>query len=212
MYDNLKISIRHIATVLVMAAVASVFIYAYDTGYGAGHIAATDTGTSLPSPSTLDVIYERHNGGSSDFLHLQVDTTYTARGKGSFRMQPSCSRRLSARLFDGEYHPTDIRPEECFVFNSEAASRWRETGTTRRIAGYDCRCAEATFNGRAWQVWYTDRLPHWRRRSRRRRPPEGPNTRGHGHAGRPVYVKGKIHRPKDRLTQITRHQRYTQLF
>lgn len=160
MYDNLKISIRHIATVLVMAAVASVFIYAYDTGYGAGHIAATDTGTGLPSPSTLDVIYERNNGGSSDFLHLQVDTTYTARGKGSFRLQPSCSRRLSARLFDGEYHPTDIRPEECFVFNTEPASRWRETGTTRRIAGYDCRCAEATFNGRTWQVWYTDRLPH----------------------------------------------------
>ena len=147
-----------------MAAVASVFILAYDTGCGAGHIAATsrltDSGMCLPPPSTLDVIYERNNGGVSDFIHLQVDTTYAARGKGAYGMQSSCNRRLSARIFDGTYHPTDIRPEQCFVFNADGASQWRETGATRRIAGYDCRCAEATFNGRTWQVWYTDRLPH----------------------------------------------------
>lgn len=163
MCEKLKISIRHINTVLVIMAVASVFIYAYDTGNGVGHIKATDTticDIALPSASTLDVIYERNDRGHSDFLHLQVDTTYNTRGKGSFSMQPTCSRNMTARLFDGAYHPTDIRPEECFVFNAKAATRWIETGVTRRIAGYDCHCAEATYNGRTWEVWYTDRLPH----------------------------------------------------
>lgn len=148
---------------LVIAAVASVFIHAYDTGLGVGHIAASDAtndGIGLPPASTLDVIYERNDGGRSDFIHLQVDTTYNARGKGSFRLHATCSRSMTARLFDGEYHPADIRPEECFVFNTTAATRWRETGATRRIAGYDCRCAEASYNGRTWQIWYTDRLPH----------------------------------------------------
>ena len=26
--------------------------------------------------------------------------------------------------------------------------------------GYDCRCAEASFNGRTGQAWYPDRLPY----------------------------------------------------
>lgn len=143
-----------------MAVVAAFFSYTYNANYGAGHTAADDAVESTPlQPSTLDVIYERNNSGQSDFLHLQVDTTYIAHGKGAFSAQASCSRTLAMRRFDGAYHTADIRPEAFFISGGDRTS-WRHTKATRRIMGYDCRCAEASFNGRTWQVWYTDRLPY----------------------------------------------------
>lgn len=161
-YENLKISIRHINTLSVAAAVAFFFAYTYVSGYGAGHIAGNtvDAGRQSIPPSTLDVIYERTDRGRSDFLHLQVDTVYNSRGKGFFHMRPSCSRKMALRRFDGEYCPAGIDPQACFVANASTSSPWHDTGATRRIMGYDCRCAEASFNGRTWHVWYTDLLPH----------------------------------------------------
>lgn len=159
---NLKIPIRHINTLSVAAAVAFFFVYTYASGYGAGHIAGNtvDAGRQSIPPSTLDVIYERTDRGRSDFLHLQVDTVYNNRGKGFFRMRPSCSRKMALRRFDGAYYPAGINPQACFVASASATSAWHDTGDTRRIMGYDCRCAEASFNGRTWHVWYTDRLPY----------------------------------------------------
>ena len=119
------------------------FSYTYRANYGAGRFTAvTPAAMTNIQPSTLDVIYERNNHGESDFLHLQVDTTYIAHGKGA------------------SYHPAGIRPEDIFVTDGTALAVWHDTGDTRRIMGYDCRCAEASFNGRTWQVWYTDRLPY----------------------------------------------------
>lgn len=159
---NLKIPIRHINTLSVAAAVAFFFVYTYASGYGAGHVADSAVGSGLQQvpPSTLDVIYERTDCGRSDFLHLHVDTVYNSRGKGFFHMRPSCSRKMALRRFDGEYCPADIDPQACFVANASTSSPWHDTGATRRIMGYECRCAEASLNGRTWHVWYTDLLPH----------------------------------------------------
>lgn len=160
---TLKISFRHISTGFVITVVAALFAYTYRTGYGIGHMAVNAGSSTVQEAiahSTLDVIYERTENGRSDFLHLQVDTAYNARGKGSFRMRPTCSRTMAIRSFDGKYRPTGIAPTGCFVENGSGTPQWRDTGTTRRIMGYDCRCAEASFNGRTWQVWYTDRLPY----------------------------------------------------
>lgn len=146
---------------LVAIAVAAFFSYTYHANYGAGHFAAvTPAAMTNIQPSTLDVIYERNNHGVSDFLHLQVDTTYIAHGKGAFAAKSACKRTLAMRRFDGSYHPAGIRSEDIFVTDGTALAVWHDTGDTRRIMGYDCRCAEASFNGRTWQAWYTDRLPY----------------------------------------------------
>lgn len=146
---------------LVAIAVAAFFSYTYHANYGAGHFAAvTPAAMTNIQPSTLDVIYERNNHGVSDFLHLQVDTTYIAHSKGAFAAKSACKRTLAMRRFDGSYHPAGIRPEDIFVTDGTALAVWHDTGDTRRIMGYDCRCAEASFNGRTWQAWYTDRLPY----------------------------------------------------
>ena len=101
---------------LVAIAVAAFFSYTYHANYGAGHFTAvTPAAMTNIQPSTLDVIYERNNHGESDFLHLQVDTTYIAHGKGAFAAKSACKRTLAMRRFDGSYHPAGIRPEDIFV-------------------------------------------------------------------------------------------------
>lgn len=149
--------------VLAVAAVMAFFAYAFTAGYGAGHV-EQNFGTArniTPPPSTLDIIYERTADNTQDFIHLKIDTSYSCRGKGLFRMQTTCMRSMALREFDGAYRHSDIPPAACFVANNGATPTiWDDTGATRQIMGYDCRCARASFNGRTWEVWYTDRLPH----------------------------------------------------
>jgi hypothetical protein len=47
------------------------------------------------------------------------------------------------------------RSEEPF----KKASEWKETGQTRKIAGYNCRKATSPWKGETYTIWYTTDLP-----------------------------------------------------
>jgi hypothetical protein len=106
----------------------------------------------------LSVIYERKIDECSDFLHLQVDTTYRQIGKGAFRYELLCDRSFSLRSFDGEYHNISNVVEACFVDVED--KDWNNTGARRRITGYDCQRATALIDNKAYEAWYTEALPH----------------------------------------------------
>ena len=112
----------------------------------------------------LAVIYERKMGGNTDFLHLQIDTTYHEIGKGAYKHEILCKRSYTLRCFDGKYEDMSDAVAECFISGKE----WQEANGTNHgtIMGYDCYRATTTIDGRAYEAWYTTSLPHLRHGSR----------------------------------------------
>ena len=150
--------------IAVVAAFAIVAIYqALTIGYGdageiiyqsqqAAHFSAT------PADQQLIVVYEREIGNKSDLLHLKIDTTYHAIGKGAYQHELICHHKCSLRAFDGNYHPMDDVVAACFVMGNR---EWQMQGEhTRRIVDYECQSATTTIDGTPYRVWYTEALPH----------------------------------------------------
>lgn len=162
----MKPAAKHIYIALATVITAVVMWHAFSIGYGTVYVARADT---MPQPSTLDVIYERNDAGATDFLHLEIDTSYVRKGRGEFLADISCRRTMSMRRFYDTYRPVSAAPSACFVTDPRTP-QWHDTGAVRDITGYACRMATASFNGRTWEVWYTEELP---RCDRRIRPDDG---------------------------------------
>ena len=148
-----------LATALLLVSVYQVFNIGYgsynDIEYAADKIVKSHESYA---DEHLSVIYERKIDECSDFLHLQVDTTYRQIGKGAFRYELLCDRSFSLRSFDGEYHNISNVVEACFVDMDDRD--WNNTGSRRRIMDYDCQRVTALIDNKAYEAWYTEALPH----------------------------------------------------
>ena len=153
------------AITLILVAVYHIFTVSYGR-YNEIVYATTQTVASHESYADehLSVIYERKINECSDFLHLKVDTTYRQIGKGAFRYELLCDRSFSLRSFDGEYHNISNVVEACFMDMDDRD--WNNTGSRRRITGYDCQRATALIDNKAYEAWYTEALPHRKPRSK----------------------------------------------
>ena len=134
----MKINTRHIYVSVVAAAVIAAVTHALTIGYGVTYASLSES-ESARRPMSTSVVYERTYGGHSDFVHLKIDTTYRQTGKGRFRLETVCDRKMSLRSFDGAYADCSSATPRCFVFGNDI--EWRDTGETRRIMDYECRRA-----------------------------------------------------------------------
>lgn len=153
-----------IVSILAATILAVIIALAISAGYGAGHSAMSQQAWLAKhqvkyQPSQVDVIYERSLSGKQDFLHLQIDTTYHAIGKGNYTHKMMCRRDYSLRAFDGEYHDCSDVVAKCFT-EGENTLQWHKVKTSRPIVGYDCQMALVKSGEHIWQAWYTDQLPH----------------------------------------------------
>lgn len=105
----------------------------------------------------LTVIYERTINSATDFLHLQIDTTFRSIGKGQFVYETICDRTISLQSSAGEQF-TDDEARQCFV--EGATRKWVKLEDRHFVEGYDCLAAVAATEKGTWQAWYTTALPH----------------------------------------------------
>lgn len=149
-------------TAVAMLALAVIY-QALTIGYGTAdeiiyQSQQSSLASALPADQHLTVIYEREIDNVSDLLHLKIDTTYHAIGKGAYRHELICHNQYSLRAFDGEYHSMDDVVEACFVVDDRD---WQMLGTQKRnIAGYECHGATTTIGDVPYHVWYTEALPY----------------------------------------------------
>lgn len=150
---------------LTAAALAAlVIIYqAVTVGYGqadqiAYHAQQSAQASALPSDERLTVVYERMIGSDADLLHLRIDTTYHARGKGVYQHEIVGKRHYSLRSFDGAYTDMSDAAAACFVMDGREWEAAQEHG--RRIMDYDCKCMQVTLDGVPYRTWYAEALPH----------------------------------------------------
>ncbi len=108
----------------------------------------------------LSVVYERKIESETDFVHLQIDTTYHKIEKGAYLYKIVCSREYSLRSFDGEYHKMNDVVAECFIGNNSSWSRSRTQH--RQIMDYECERATKLIGGEPYEAWYTFALPYQR--------------------------------------------------
>ena len=154
--------IKRLYTFLAAALLFIAVYQVFNIGYGSYNEIEFTTAQTIANHESyanerLSVIYERKINECSDFLHLQVDTTYRQIGKGAYKHEILCDRSFSLRSFDGEYH--NISNEAaCFVDVEDRD--WNNTGGRRRIMDYDCQRATALINGKPYEAWYTEALPH----------------------------------------------------
>ena len=94
----MKINTRHIYVSIVVAAVIAAVTHALSIGYGVTYASLSES-ESARRPMSMSVVYERTYGGHSDFVHLKIDTTYRQTGKGRFRLETVCDRKMSAPQF-----------------------------------------------------------------------------------------------------------------
>lgn len=114
--------------------------------------------TALPVDQHLTVIYEREMGDARDLLHLKIDTTYHAIGKGAYHHELICRNQYSLRAFDGKYHSMDDVVEACFVTDDRD---WQMLGKQKcNIVGYECHSATTSIGDVPYHVWYTEALPY----------------------------------------------------
>ena len=154
--------IKRLYTILVAALLLVAVYHAFNIGYGSYNeieYATTQIVANQESYANerLSVIYERKINECSDFLHLQVDTTYRQIGKGAYKHEILCDRSFSLRSFDGEYHNIS-NGAACFVDVED--KDWNNTGARRSIMDYDCQRATALINGKPYEAWYTEALPY----------------------------------------------------
>lgn len=155
--------IKRLYTILATALLLIAVYHVFNIGYGSYNEIEYAVDKIVKSHESyadehLSVIYERKINECSDFLHLQVDTTYRQIGKGAFRYELLCDRSFSLRSFDGEYHNISNVVEACFVDVED--KDWNNTGSRRCIMDYDCQRATALINNKAYEAWYTEALPH----------------------------------------------------
>lgn len=156
-----------LAAVLLLVAVYQVF----NIGYGCYNEIEYATAQTVANQESYDdehlsVIYERKIDENSDFLHLQVDTTYRQIGKGAYKHEILCDRSFTLRSFDGEYHNISNVVAACFV--DENDKDWNDTVARRRIMEYNCQRATALVNDKPYEAWYTEALPHRHPKSKAR--------------------------------------------
>ena len=76
------------SAIAIMLAVGHIFTIGYGFGYDVisrAEIAVEQATQDGYQPSYLAVIYERKVEQRSDFLHLEIDTTYRAIGRHAFQ-------------------------------------------------------------------------------------------------------------------------------
>lgn len=152
------------AYIILSVAVLFVAMYqAFTLGYGCADKIGYTAEQLLNEHTTyaderLAVIYERKMGDNTDFVHLQIDTTYREIGKGAYKHEILCKRNYSLRSFDGEYEDMNDATAECFISGKE----WQEANGVNHgtIMGYNCYRATTNIDGRAYEAWYTTSLPH----------------------------------------------------
>ncbi len=151
-----KNAILNIA-IFVVCAIGLSFI-----GYGEGHIAVRTNSAYLaqntPTHTHLSIIYEREYRGKCDLLHLEIDTTYHARGKKGYCYEVVCNDNVSLRSFDGEYTTLNISNGACFIEGSER--KWLKTNDKKSILDYHCDHALMADDSSSWEAWYCNALPH----------------------------------------------------
>lgn len=155
-----KLQHRHgLLSVIVVMALAVVFSF---MGYGEGHVAmrtgATYRAQNAPAPTHLAVIYERQRCGKTDFLHLEVDTTYHTRGKNGYCYEIVCDNNVSVRSFDREYTALKACDDVCFI--EGGAREWLPISGDKQILEYACNHALTADDDDSWEAWYCDALPH----------------------------------------------------
>ena len=148
---------RILATVLILIAVYQVFTLGY--GYSSEIEYQTDKVIATNkhyADEHLSVIYERKIGSKTDFVHLQVDTTYHEIGKGAYRYEVLCKREYNLRSFDNGYDDMQDVVAACFISGKE----WEQDDARRKIIDYSCQRATAKICNQLYEAWYTDALPH----------------------------------------------------
>lgn len=148
---------RILATMLIVVAVYQVFTL----GYGCSSEIEYQTDKAVANhkhyaDEHLSVIYERKIGSHTDFVHLQVDTTYHEIGKGAYRYEVLCKREYNLRSFDNEYNDMQDVVVACFISGKE----WEQENARRKIMDHSCQRATAKIGNQLYEAWYTDVLPH----------------------------------------------------
>lgn len=176
---KMKIRLRHIGYVGMVAVMVMTALQIFSLGSGRGHQlvqqAAPTATHDMVQQEHLAVIYEREWRGEKDLLHLQVDTTFHKIGKAGFEYETICRRQYSLREFSDGYLPMDEMAWACFIeggkheWRSDESGKdeWRsdETDTerakySRRILDRNCQRAETTIADESYQAWYTCELPY----------------------------------------------------
>ena len=152
---------------LYIALIASIIFVAiyqtFSTGYGCADEIVylseqTLRNSPTPAPECLTVIYERQICGRNDMLHLRIDTTYHQIGKGAYKHELRAKREYSLRSFDGTYTDMSDVVALCFV---EGGHTWQQDKKQmHNVTGYKCRKATAAIEGKHYQAWYSNTLPH----------------------------------------------------
>ena len=151
----------YLSTVAMLAL--AVIYQALTIGYGTAaeiiyQSRQSSLATALPADQHLTVIYEREMGDASDLLHLKIDTTYHAIGKGAYHHEFICRNQYSLRAFDGKYHSMDDVVAACFVADDRD---WQMLDKQKlSIVGYECLGATTSIDGTTYHVWYTEALPY----------------------------------------------------
>lgn len=154
-----------IFTVAIVLAVGHIFTIGYGIGYDA--ISRSNMAVEQAKryePTHLAVIYERTVGERSDFLHLEVDTTYRSIGRHAFHYQMICDREIKMRAYDGNYVDCSDIAANCFIFNNNQR-KWQLHSGHREIIDQRCELAIINIDGMEYSAWYTTALPHYDRDS-----------------------------------------------
>ncbi len=158
---------KRIYPILTLAAIIVAIYQIFTLGYGGSAEIEYSTRQTIEKHTNhatehLSVIYERKIGNKTDFIHLQVDTTYHAIGKGRYQHEVICNRKYSLRSFDDQYHGMNNAIAACFAESDE----WDIKDVYSRIMDYKCRQATKLIDGEKYEAWYTTALPHQRPQSR----------------------------------------------
>lgn len=147
---------------LAILTIASIAIYLCCIGYGYGHIALNTLNQSAemlsPKPSYLSITYQRQYCNTTDFLQLEIDTTYREIGKAHYRHEVICDRTISLTNCNSTENSLQEKFAECFI--SSDSRNWLSNNTQREILGYSCHYAAAIDGSSIWESWYCDALPY----------------------------------------------------
>ena len=157
-----------ISAIALMLAIGHIFTIGYGFAYDAisrTEIALEQAKQNDYKPSHLAVIYERKVEQRSDFLHLEVDTTYRAIGRHAFHYEMICDREMTLRAYDGAYIDCSEIAANCFVF-ADNNRQWLIGNGQKQIIDQKCQSATIDIDGQEYRAWYTTALPHCAKNAR----------------------------------------------